>query len=154
MAWNYQREETSFAPLPEGKYRIRVSGVEKAQSKNGNEMLVLKFDVSGSAKTLYYYIVFMPDKPEITNGKLTQFFDSFKDIKDGDFEILNWIGKVGACMIKHEEYNGEKRERISYFIKADKQKDLPPWQEGSVSSPTVTSGTGFAPTASGYDVQF
>ena len=119
MAWNYQREETSFAPLPEGKYRIRVSGVEKAQSKNGNEMLVLKFDVSGSAKTLYYYIVFMPDKPEITNGKLTQFFDSFKDIKDGDFEILNWIGKVGACMIKHEEYNGEKRERISYFIKAD-----------------------------------
>ena len=35
MAWNYQREETSFAPLPEGKYRIRVSGVEKAQSKNG-----------------------------------------------------------------------------------------------------------------------
>lgn len=154
MAWNYQREETSFAPLPEGKYRIRVSGVEKAQSKNGNEMLVLKFDVSGSAKTLYYYIVFMPDKPEITNGKLTQFFDSFKDIKDGDFEILNWIGKVGACMIKHEEYNGEKRERISYFIKADKQKDLPPWQEGSVSSPAVTSGTGFAPTASGYDVPF
>ena len=152
MAWNYQREETSFAPLPEGKYRIRVSGVEKAQSKNGNEMLVLKFDVSGSAKTLYYYIVFMPDKPEITNGKLTQFFDSFKDIKDGDFDILNWVGKVGACMIKHELYNGEKRERISYFIKADKQKDLPPWQEATTSS--VTAGTAFAPTASGYDVPF
>ena len=153
MAWNYQREETSFAPLPEGKYRIRVSGVEKAQSKNGNEMLVLKFDVSGSAKTLYYYIVFMPDKPEITNGKLTQFFDSFKDIKDGDFDILNWVGKVGACMIKHELYNGETRERISYFIKADKQDSLPPWQEGSVS-PSVTAGTGIAPTASGYDVPF
>lgn len=153
MAWNYQREETSFAPLPEGKYRIRVSGVEKAQSKNGNEMLVLKFDVSGSAKTLYYYIVFMPDKPEITNGKLTQFFDSFKDIKDGDFEILNWIGKVGACMIKHEEYNGEKRERISYFIKADKQKDLPPWQESSVSSSAV-AGTGFESAGTGYNIPF
>ena len=153
MAWNYQREETSFAPLPEGKYRIRVRAVEKAQSKQGNDMLVLQFDVSGSAKVLYYYLVFMPDRPEITNGKLTQFFDSFKDIKDGDFDILNWIGKVGACMIKHEEYNGEKRERISYFIKADKQGDLPPWKEDA-SSPSVTAGTAFAPADSGYDVPF
>lgn len=153
MAWNYQREETSFAPLPEGKYRIRVRAVEKAQSKQGNDMLVLQFDVSGSAKVLYYYLVFMPDRPEITNGKLTQFFDSFKGIKDGDFEILHWIGQVGACMIKHEVYNGEKRERISYFIKADKQGDLPPWKEDT-SSPSVTAGTAFAPVDSGYDVPF
>lgn len=152
MAWNYQREEQHFEPLPEGRYRIRIKAVQKAQSSKGNDMLVLQFDVSGSAKTLYYYIVFMPDKPEITNGKLTQFFDSFKDIKDGDFDILNWVGKVGACMIKHELYNGEKRERISYFIKADKQKDLPPWQEATTSS--VTAGTAFAPTTSGYDVPF
>ena len=131
MAWDYQREETTFAPLPEGKYRIRVKAVEKAESQKGNEMLVFQFDVSGSTKVLYYYLVFMPDRPSITNGKLTQFFDSFKDIKDGDFNIANWVGKVGAAMIKHEEYNGEKRERISYFIKADKQNDLPPWKEGA-----------------------
>lgn len=147
MAWNYQREETSFEPLPEGKYRIRIKGVEKAVSQNGNDMLVFQFDVSGSNKTLFYYLVFMNDRPEITNGKLTQFFDSFKDIKDGDFEILNWIGKVGACMIKHEVYNGEKRERISYFIKADKQDSLPPWQEGPSGGEA-----GFTPT--GYDVPF
>ena len=154
MAWNYQREESNgFEPLPEGKYRIRVKAVEKAQSKKGNEMLVFQFDVSGSNKTLYHYITFLPDNPSVTNGQLTQFFDSFKDIEDGDFEILHWVGKVGACKIKHELYNGEKRERISYFIKADKQNDLPPWQEGSVS-PAVTSGTGFAPADSGYDVPF
>lgn len=150
MAWNYQREEQHFEPLPEGRYRIRIKAVQRAQSSKGNDMLVLQFDVSGSAKTLYYYIVFMPDKPEITNGKLTQFFDSFKDIKDGDFNILNWVGKVGACMVKHEDYQGEPRERISYFIKADKQDSLPPWQE---PSDTGTGGTGFAP-ASGYDVPF
>lgn len=162
MAWSYQREEGSnFAPLPEGKYRIRVKSVEKAQSKNGNEMLVLQFDVSGSAKTLYYYIVFMPDRPEITNGKLTQFFDSFKDIKDGDLDIYNWIGKVGAAMIKHEEYNGEKRERISYFIKADKQASLPPWDEKSLhstdaesSTSSITNGTAFVPADSGYNIPF
>lgn len=130
MAWSYQREEQHFEPLPEGKYRIRIKEVDKAVSQNGNDMLVFQFEVSGSNKVLYYYLVFMNDRPEITNGKLTQFFDSFKDIEDGDFKIANWIGKVGACMIKHEEYQGEKRERISYFIKADKQDELPPWKEG------------------------
>ena len=147
MAWDYHREEQHFEPLPEGKYRIRIKAVEKAMSQNGNDMLVFQFEVSGSNKILYHYLVFLNDRPEITNGKLTQFFDSFKDIKDGDFDILNWVGKVGACMIKHEVYNGEKRERISYFIKADKQGDLPPWQEG-----VPTAGTGFG--ATGYDVPF
>ena len=154
MAWNYQREESNgFEPLPEGKYRVRVKAVEKAQSQKGNEMLVFQFDVSGSNKTLYHYITFLPNNPQVTNGQLTQFFDSFKDIKDGDFDFLNWVGKVGACKIKHELYNGEKRERISYFIKADKQKDLPAWQEGSNAAP-VTTGTGFASSDTGYDVPF
>lgn len=128
MAWNYQREETTFAPLPEGKYRVRIKSAEKAQSKNGNDMLVLQLEVSGSTKILYHYIVFMPDKAEMTNRMLTAFYDSFKDIPEGDFNMTNWIGKVGAVMIKHEEYNDSLRERISYFIKADKQDDLPPWK--------------------------
>ena len=153
MAWDYQREEQHFEPLPEGRYRIRVRSVEKAMSSKGNDMLVFQFDVSGSNKVLYYYLVFMADRPEITNGKLTQFFDSFKGIKDGDFNTANWVGKVGACMIKHEDYQGEKRERISYFIKADKQKDLPAWQEGSNAAPIAT-GTGFASSDTGYDVPF
>ena len=149
MAWNYQREETQFAPLPEGKYRIRIKSVEKALSSKGNDMLVFQFEVSGSNKILFYYLVFLNDKPEITNGKLTQFFDSFKDIKDGDFNILNWVGKIGACMIKHEDYQGEPRERISYFIRADKQDSLPPWQEGSPAG-----DAGFAPVEGRYDMPF
>lgn len=148
MAWDYHREEQHFEPLPEGKYRIRVRAVEKAMSSKGNDMLVFQFDVSGSNKVLYYYLVFMSDRPEITNGKLTQFFDSFKDIKDGDFNTANWVGKVGACMIKHELYNGEKRERISYFIKADKQDDLPPWKEAGTSE----GMGGFMPTD--YEIDF
>ena len=135
MAWNYQREESNgFEPLPEGKYRIRVKAVEKAQSKKGNEMLVFQFDVSGSNKTLYHYITFLPDNPSVTNGQLTQFFDSFKDIKDGDFTTQNWIGKVGACTVKHEEYNGNTSAKIGYFIHADKQADLPPWKDNGTSA--------------------
>jgi len=149
MDWNFKREESAFSPLPEGRYRIRVKDVEKAVSSNGNDMLVIQFNVSGSMKVLYHYIVFMPDRPEMTNRMLTQFFDSFKDIKMGDFELSHWIGKVGACMIRHEEYNGEKKERISYFIKADKQDELPPWQETNSGSTNSTPSSN-----TDYDIPF
>ena len=138
MAWNYEREEQQFAVIPEGQYRIRVKSAEKAQSKSGNDMLALQFDVSGQNSTLYHYIVFLQDRPEITNRMLTQFFDSFKDISEGDFVLDNWVGKMGACKVKHDEYNGNASAKVSYFIKADKQADLPSWEE-----PTKNSESGF-----------
>lgn len=128
--WEYKREEsTEFKPIPEGKHRIRIKSADKTVSKSGNDMLALQFEVSGYNSILYHYIVFMQDKPEITNRMLTQFFDSFKDIPDGEFNTEKWIGKVGACQIKHEEYNDKITARLHYFIKADKQADLPPWEE-------------------------
>ena len=130
MGWEYKREESNtFKPIPEGKHRIRIKEAEKAVSKNGNDMLTLKFEVSGYSSMLFHHIVFLTDRPEMTNRMLTQFFDSFKDIEDGNFKMDSWIGKVGACVVKHEEYNGEMQAKISWFIKADKQSDLPPWQE-------------------------
>lgn len=139
MSWNYTREEQTFELLPEGKYRIRVKEAEMAVSSTGNDMLQLTFEVSGSKKTLRHYIVFLKDRPEITNRNLTGFYDSFKDIPEGDNNIKNWAGKVGACVIKHDEYQGEKRERISYFIKADKQSELPPWQEPGLQTGSQTA---------------
>lgn len=130
MAWEYKREESNqFSVIPEGQYRIRVKSAEKAQSKSGNDMLALQFEVSGHNSLLYHYIVFLQDRPEITNRMLTQFYDSFKDIPEGNADLQSWIGKVGACKVKHDEYNGNKSAKVSYFIKADKQSDLPPWQE-------------------------
>ena len=137
MAWQYQREENnSFTTnIPEGKHRIRIKSAEKAVSKSGNDMLALQFDVSGYNASLYHYIVFLQDKPEITNRNLTRFFDSFKDIPDGDFDTSHWIGKVGACTVKHEEYNDNVNAKVGYFISADKQGDLPPWQEMGSNAP-------------------
>ena len=130
--WSYKREEGGFeTKVPEGKHRIRIKEAEKAVSKSGNDMLVLKFDVSGYDVTLYHYIVFMPDKPEITNRNLTQFFDSFKGIPAGQFDISKWGGQTGAAEIKHEEYNGNINAKIKYFIPADKQGDLPNWVNAS-----------------------
>jgi len=131
MSWDFKREESKGfdTKISEGKHRVRINSAEKAVSKKGSDMLILKLDVSGYAETLYHYIVFMPDKPEITNRNLTQFFDSFKDIKEGDLNMQNWIGKVGGCTVKHETYNGNIKSKVGYFIAADKQGDLPNWRE-------------------------
>lgn len=125
MDWNYERSESEFAKIPEGEHRIRVRSVEKTQSAAGNEMLKFEFNVSGTNSLLFHYIVFLPDRPEITNRNLTQFFDSFSDIKDGDFNYDNWIGKAGAALVEHDgEY-----VRIKRFIPVSKQKNLPPWKD-------------------------
>lgn len=130
MAWQYKREEGEFQQIPEGRYRIRIKAADKALSSKGNDMLALQFEVSGSKQILYHYITFMDSNPEMTNRLLTQFFDSFKDIPDGDFNMANWIGKVGAAQVRHEDYKGSPRAKIHYFIRAGKQQDeLPPWKE-------------------------
>ena len=140
MSWNYQREEHQFKPIPEGAHRIRIKSAEKATSSSGNNMLALQFDVSGESGTLYHYITFLKDRPEITNRMLTAFFDSFKDIPEGDFTLANWIGKVGACQVKHEEYNGNTSAKVHYFIKASKQGDLPPWKETAATDGFTPAG--------------
>lgn len=127
--WNYQRDNTQFTPLAVGTYRIRIEKAEKAVANSGKDMLRLVFEVSGKKNKLFHNIVFLPDRPEITNRNLTQFFDSFSGIPDGDFNTAHWVGKVGACSVKHEEYNGEIQARVNRFIPADKQASLPAWVE-------------------------
>ena len=65
MAWSYQRQEQSFDVIPEGKYRVRIKSAEKAVSKTGRDMIVLQLNVSGYSSILYYYLVFMTDRPEM-----------------------------------------------------------------------------------------
>jgi len=130
MSWDYKREESNgFKPIPEGRHRVRIESVERAVSKSGNDMLTIKLAVSNHSAHLFHYIIFMPSNPQMTNRMLTQLYDSFKDIPEGNTDIASWVGKVGACMVKHEEYNGNMSAKISYFISADKQGDLPPWVE-------------------------
>lgn len=124
MEWKFERVEQKFDEIPVGEHRIRIASVEKAISKSGNDMLVLKFDVSGYSAQLWHYIVFLPDNPEITNRNLTQLFDSF-GIEDDNFNLASWVGKVGGCVTKEDEYG----TKIRYFLSKKKQESLPPWKE-------------------------
>ena len=61
MGWNFQREDSSgfSTKVPEGKHRVRIKDASKAVSKQGNDMLVLQFEVSGYNETIFHYITFM-----------------------------------------------------------------------------------------------
>ena len=136
MAWEYKRQEPEFKPIPAGRHRIRIKSVEKAISKKGNDMLAFQFEVSGSNRIIYHYLVFLDDRPEITNRMLTQFFDSFSGIPEGDFNLNNWVGKAGAAVIEHEDDgNGGVREKIKFFIRAKSQDDLPQWIDYESGTP-------------------
>ena len=154
MGWDFKRVETQYEQIPVGKHRIRVKSVEAKKSKSGNDMLEIQFDVSGINSTLYHYITFLDDKPEITNRMLTQFFDSFKDIPEGNFKFKDWTGKMGACVVAVDK-NDDSKTRLSYFIKADKQGDLPQWQEPKqTGSPAAATVTAPAPQIEDDDLPF
>lgn len=124
--WNY-KEENGYKELEVGAYRIRIAEATTTVSQSGKDMIKLVFDVSGTKSKLWHYIVFLEDRPEITNRNLTQLFDSF-GINRGDFILNHWIGKVGACQVKHDE---DGKARIQWFIPKNKQTELPAWQENN-----------------------
>ena len=128
-------EEQSFKPIPTGDHRVRIASAEEQTSKSGNQMIKLVLDVSGYNSTIWHWIVFMPDNQKLTNQKLGELWNSF-GIAQGDFNLANWKGKVGAAKIKHEDYNGEPTAKIAYFINKEKQDKLPPWKEPGNSSLT------------------
>lgn len=125
MAWNYVREESkgTFDVIPEGRYRAVIDSAEKAISSKGNDMLVIKMSVSGQLSSIWYYIPFLEDRPEITNRMLTQLFDSF-GIEEGDFNLATYVGKAGGINVKHDE---EGRAKINYLLSKKQQEELPPY---------------------------
>lgn len=128
--WKFERVESAFEEVPVGEHRVRIKAAEKMVSQSsGRDMIKLQLEVSGQKSSIFHYIVFLEDRPEITNRNLTQLFDSF-GIEDGNFTVANWVGKAGACMVKHDE---EGRAKVQYFINKKKQESLPPWRDANAT---------------------
>lgn len=143
VAWNFNAdevEEREFKPIPVGNYRIRIADCEEQVSRNGNDMWKFTFEVSGYNSKLFWYLVFMPENPKMTNTNLSNLYKSF-GIANGDMNVSHFIGKVGACKIVHEEYNGEERARVGYLLTNERQiANLPPWKDPDNSTLTGDSG--------------
>ena len=124
--WNYEETKRDFEPeqIPNGDYRMIIRGAEKAMSKDiikPKKMIKLKLGVSGYAKSLYHYIVFLPDNREVTNRNLTNFFRSF-GIQGGNFNLDSYLGKDGAGRV---EIDSNGYEKVKYFLEGTMKDRLP-----------------------------
>ena len=124
--WNYEETKSDFESeqIPNGDYRMIIRGAEKAMSKdtvNPKKMIKLKLCVSGYAKNIYHYIVFLPNNREITNRNLTNFFRSF-GIEGGNFNLDSYLGKEGAGRV---EIDSNGYEKVKYFLEGTMKDRLP-----------------------------
>ena len=128
MAWIFnanEYEEKSFAVVPEGEHRVRISDVIEKTFRSGNEGYEIILEVSGYSSKLWYYLVLDRSDSRKTNQRIGDFFNSF-GITDPDLShYRGWVGKVGAVKVAHEEYNGTTSPKVRFCINRKNQDKLP-----------------------------
>ena len=131
-----QYEEKDFAIVPVGDHRVRIADVEEKVSSNNNDMYEITFEVSGHNSKLWFYLVLEKNDPKKTNQRIGDFFNSFGVTGSNLGNGKQWIGKVGAVRVKHEEYNGNMSAKVAYVINRKNQDKLPPAKfSGSAVTP-------------------
>ncbi len=141
IQWTFRPEdyeEKDFTIIPAGDHRVRIADVVERTFKSGNEGYEITFEVSGYSSKLWFYLVLDKNDQKRTNQSLGAFFDSFGITNYTMGNGKQWIGKSGACRVKHEEYNGAQQAKVQYLINRKKQDQLPPWQgKAGVSAPAA-----------------
>ena len=139
--WNFdptQYEEQDFQIIPAGDHRVRIADVVEKIFNSGNEGYEITLTVNGYNSKLWFYMVLDRNDPKKTNQRIGDFFNSFGIVDHSLGNGRQWIGKVGAVRVKHEEYNGNMTAKVAYVINRKKQDKLEPWKEmGAAPAPTV-----------------
>ena len=130
-------QETDFAIIPAGDHRVRITDVEEKVSSKGNEMYEITLAVNGHNSKLWFYLVLDKNDPQKTNQRIGDFFNSFGITEMSMGTGKQWVGKVGAVRVRHEEYNGNMSAKVAYVINRKNQDKLEPWKNiGGVAAPT------------------
>ena len=137
-------KENDYSIIPEGEHRVRIAEVKERTFNSGNQGFEIVLDVSGYNSKLWYYLVLNPSNPEQTNQRLGSFFNSFGIANTNLNAYTQWVGKVGAAKVVHEEYNGSNSAKVRFFLNKSKQDKLEPWKNGSATTSSVkTDANGF-----------
>lgn len=95
---DYQPDSYGKFDCPDGERAMRVVDAKDATSKKGNQMIAVSLRVDGGNGINYMHFI---NSGEKFDGNMTQFFDCFK-IPRGDFNYMDWVGKVGRGQFYHE----------------------------------------------------
>ena len=133
--WKFNPEnynENGYQLIPPGKYRVRIENAEEKMSRTNKPMIKMTLKVSGYNSNVWNYMVFDNSKPEAiqrTDNNLGRIYDSF-GIPQGNLNLQDWKGKVGAVEIANELDNKQTmRAVVKWFLRRNEQDNLPPWQE-------------------------
>ena len=131
-----QYEAKDYSIIPEGDYRVRITGVQEKTFKSGNEGFEITLEVNGSKSRLWYYLVIDVNNPRTTNQRLGDFFDSFGITNHNLAAFKTWVGKMGAVRVKHEEWKDSVSAKVAYCVSKQKQEKLPAWANDTQGVPT------------------
>jgi hypothetical protein len=143
-------ESNNQGVMPEGDYEVVVKGIEEKQASTGtpyiNVELVVRNDIDQSYKNkhLWYTIWSSKDTHEY-NAKGIDTISKNVGIQNGATfnsyaEWGNFLkGKPLIASVKHDEYNGKTRERVSFLAKS-KQPNCNHDFNGKGSAPSNTAG--------------
>ena len=119
---DYQREEREHESKITGKLRCVITAAEEGVSKtSGKPMIIVTVRPSGCRFTVKNYIV----KNDNFNRNMTDFFDTFPSIGEGNFDFLTWVGAMGAANFGEDERGYLK---IKWWVTSDKANTLPPFE--------------------------
>lgn len=142
--WNFDPnmyEEQDFQIIPVGDHRVRIEDVAERTFNSGNEGYEITLSVNGYSSKLWFYLVLDKNDPKKTNQRIGDFFNSFGIAEHVLGGGRQWIGKVGAVRVKHEEYNGNTSAKVAYVINRKKQDKLEPWKNvGGAAAPAAPAG--------------
>lgn len=144
MAWTFnpnEYEEQDFKIVPVGDHRVRIYDVISKNSKAGNEMYEVTLEVSGHSSKLWFYLVIDPNDSKKTNQRIGSFFNSFGIVDYNLGHYRNWIGKIGAVRVKHEDYNGTTSPKVAFCLDRKNQDKLP---QARFNNAATSTASGFA----------
>jgi len=111
--------DSDFSAMPIGNYKGVIEEAYEEKSQSGNEMIHLVVRLKGNEaydnRVLHHYLVFgLEHSLESAKRLMMALNQDITGMKAISAQTL--IGLSCKVHTKHEEYNGETRDKIHYFV--------------------------------------
>jgi hypothetical protein len=116
----------AFPPVPDGKYRLRISDAQEQKSRKGDDMIVVSFAIEGAPKGCSFKVRHwfgLPGKDTSAERRQMQLLDLKRfltafhlPVQGGEIDLSEWIGSDGSALLTQEvhEETGQVFNRIRF----------------------------------------